>query len=441
MGGLFGGGGQTQPATYTANPSVSAGSYIPSAQPQVDQSLQQLIQQLGSQANTLGNAASFYQPGVQQAGYGTQLQQGQLGGNAYGLGSGALSSLAGLLSYLQPGALAGAQTAQGQAGELGAQLFGAGSNTANQIANQLQYYLPGVQAQGQEAQQTAIGLGGELIGGTNQLLNQAFDPQQALYQRLANQTGQQVAASNAMSGLSGTPYGANLANQAQTNLGINWNAQQQANEAAALGAANAAGTAGVNLQNQAGLLPAQDVSSLYGSFLPQISSAGQLGSTGLGLNAQSGQLPVQAMSSLYSSLLSPASSAFGLGSSGSGLSNQSALTPMQDLAALYSSASPAQTQLENALQSYLGLGQSAAQLAGNLGAQGFNQNQVGLGNMLGLAGLGSNALFGSSGLSGALGLGSSGLLGSAGGTALNTGTDFAGGAGSGLLGLLTGGKA
>lgn len=373
MGGIFGGGGQQTPA-YSTQPGgyPTAASYIPNAQPQADQSLQNLFGQLG-------------------------LQSGSLYGNNSIWPSSIYGNAANTISSLQP-YLSGA--------------IGNAGNNYNALQGALNYYIPGATGQGQAAQQALLGTGqtmgneaGALQGATQQVINQAFDPNQAQYQDLQNQAAQQSAAGAAFSGLTGTPYAQGLANDAQDTLAINWqnnllNNQIQGLNAGASGFNNASNlaTQGANAVNQSGLLPAQDVSSLYNSLL---------GSQGT------------ALSQLY----------------GAGNQNLSSLGNLAGLGSGY------QTQLENALQSYLGLGQSAAQLAGNLGNQAFNQNQTGLGNIIGAAGLGSNLLLGGGGLSGALGLGSSGLLGSAGGTALDTGTDFAGGAGSGLLGLLTGGKA
>jgi hypothetical protein len=96
-------------------------------------------------------------------------------------------------------------------------------------------------------------------------------------------------------------------------------------------------------------------------------------------------------------------------------------------------------QVLNDLQSYLGLGQSAANIGGALNQIGYGQNQANLQNIGQLGGLASAGLFGSPGLgltgnAGLLGSGTSGLLSSGGLGSLLGGTS-----GAGLLGGLLGG--
>jgi hypothetical protein len=64
------------------------------------------------------------------------------------------------------------------------------------------------------------------MGLAGQVANTAFDPQSALYARTQQQVQDQANAINAMYGLSQSPYGAGVANQAMSNFNIDWQNQQ-----------------------------------------------------------------------------------------------------------------------------------------------------------------------------------------------------------------------
>jgi hypothetical protein len=101
------------------------------------------------------------------------------------------------------------------------------------------------------------GLGNQNSGYVGQALAQGFDPQNALYNRGYQQTIDQSNAINAMSGVSNSPYGAGVTQQAGTNFNLGWDQNQLANQATAAGTANtlsgAAGNAysGANTLGQA----------------------------------------------------------------------------------------------------------------------------------------------------------------------------------------------
>lgn len=132
---------------------------------------------------------------------------------------------------------------------------------------------------------------------SNQILQTAFDPSQALYAQNLQNTQNAANVANAQYGLTGQQAAGNL-NQATTNFGIDWQAQELANQAAGLqGAAagyGAAGTAGNNALNL-GTGAAQ--STLAGGLTPY--SAG----TNIG-NAQT-----SALQSYINALLGPSTSA------------------------------------------------------------------------------------------------------------------------------------
>ena len=72
------------------------------------------------------------------------------------------------------------------------------------------------------------------------VLGTAFDPQQSLYTKLFQQQQDQANVTNAMYGVQGTPYGAGVADQANTNFNIDWQNQQLGRQIAGLGAAGTA---------------------------------------------------------------------------------------------------------------------------------------------------------------------------------------------------------
>lgn len=85
------------------------------------------------------------------------------------------------------------------------------------------------------------------------------DPQHALYTQGLNTNTQQALAAEAAAGVAGTPYGAGLTNQANTNYNLGWDSQALARMASGAGTAQGllgeygAGTAmGANLQQAGG---------------------------------------------------------------------------------------------------------------------------------------------------------------------------------------------
>lgn len=70
----------------------------------------------------------------------------------------------------------------------------------------------------------------------NQIMQTAFDPQQALYGQQYQLQSQQTAANQASRGLTMSPVGAELSNQADQNFNINWQNQQLARQTAGLAA-------------------------------------------------------------------------------------------------------------------------------------------------------------------------------------------------------------
>jgi hypothetical protein len=279
----------------------------------------------------------------------------------------------------------------------------------------------------------------------NSILNTGFDPQNALYNQLQNQVSQQAQAANAAAGLGGSAYGASNTGNTLSNFDINWQNQQLARQQAALGSAEPAFTTAQGLvpstlsafgnaaNTGEGLTAAPyqlggQIAQGIGNLLTTAGNLGNLGlSQGLsgaqqfytgaqapfetGLAQATGTLPsYQGLATLggapYSAQATGAGNAQNLLGQTVNIGNQQYVLPQQ---------------LMNDLQSYLGLGQAASGLSGQLGALGQQESLASMAGLGSALGTGSNLLFGNS-----LG-GSGGLLGAAG---LNPFTSSAGALGA-----------
>lgn len=123
---------------------------------------------------------------------------------------------------------------------------------------------------------------GSLQGAAGQILNAGFDPQNALYNRTFDQLRNQAAATNAMSGIGNTPYGASVTDKALSDFNINWQNNLLNRMATAGGAAQGLDTAAGGLGQAAGGLLGQ-----AGGLLGQ---AAGIGNTAGGLYGQAGNL-------------------------------------------------------------------------------------------------------------------------------------------------------
>jgi hypothetical protein len=329
-----------------------------------------------------------------------------------------------------------------------------GNTGTSQVGNNINTWLNTYAPQDfNQAQATGVNLSNM---GSN-VLNTAFDPQSALFNQLQNQVTQQTQAANAAAGLGGSAYGASNTANTLGNFDINWQNQQLQRQLAGLqGAGSAYSTAqsllpataqafgnasGVAQQDigapvlQAGQV-AQGVSNLLGQGADLYGTGANLYGTGANLyNSATNQFASdigQWYAAQQAPLQAAAAQASALGTADQTLNqlagqpyniqatqSQNALQTLANLTNIGNQQYVPTQQLANDLQSYLGLGQSASQISGQLGALGQNEllnSAAGIGSALGT---GSNLLFGNS-------LGSSGgLLGAAG---LNPFTSSAAGA-------------
>jgi hypothetical protein len=135
---------------------------------------------------------------------------------------------------------------------------------------------------GMGAAANAFGEGGLLMGLGQGIANTAFDPQQALYGRTAQQTQDQTRAGLEARGVDNTPYGAGIEGQAMNNFNIDWQNQQLQRQA--LGGQSAGALIGQGAGLQAGA-PGQ---YLTASGMPYATSQG-IGQGQLGTLGQLGQ--------------------------------------------------------------------------------------------------------------------------------------------------------
>jgi hypothetical protein len=170
--------------------------------------------------------------------------------------------------------------------------------------------LQGAQGLGYGAANQIYGGGGGLLGQANNLFpmantvaNMGLDPQSALFAQMQQQVRDQANVTNAQYGLSGTPYGAGVANQAMTNFDIAWQNQQlqraiQGAQAAGglYGQAGGLYGTGANLLSQAPSLYAQGAQYPFSGY--GLAGNQQLGALGslynlIGSGQTIGNLPIQ----------------------------------------------------------------------------------------------------------------------------------------------------
>lgn len=234
-------------------------------------------------------------------------------------------------------------------------------NAAN--AAGAQYGALGKQLQG--AANLNFGAQQGLMDAGRNVYQTALDPQNALYNRTAQQLQDQTGATNSMYGLGSSAAGAGVANQAMSNFNIDWQNQQLQRQLQGLqGYGQAAG--------QAGQLAGQGAA---------------LGSAGAGYTLQSGQLPYQTSQEI-------AAAPGQLGGAYGSYLNQNVYGPAQSM--------------QGAAIPYMNYGQGAQAIP----YQSQNQGAGALGGLVsqGISGLG-NAFQNSGGFGGLFGGGATGSFG------------------------------
>lgn len=389
----------------TNNPGAPASVYTPTAQGPFDQLYQSIIGGLSPSALDPSQT-----PGGQNYGIGQQQVYGNVLNNPGAASLNAFSQLApsgALDAYnsVTPNIGGVSEDIYGALGNIANNPFfaqalggaqqgaGIGSNAATQIAGQIPGYLAQIPT---------------LQGAAGQILQTGFDPQQALYDRTLNQVSQQSAAANANSGVMGTPYGQSVADQNLSNFNINWQNNQLGREATAGSAASGLENTALGL-GQGALGLGQGATSLAAGAqaLPSQTWLNQ-GNAVLG-GVQNANSALGGLQSNYGAALQNL-----LGGGGANYNfyqNQgnNTLSALGGLTNLGNSQYQLPQQVLQDLQSYLGLGQSASTISGqlgNLGQQQLASSLSGVGGLLG-SGLGIGSPSNPGYLGSALGLGSS----------------------------------
>jgi hypothetical protein len=145
-----------------------------------------------------------------------------------------------------------------------------------------------------DAGSALTGISQQLLPYATDILQTGFDPQQALYDRTAQQTQQQERAAESARGVAMTPYGAGLEGDVMKNFNIDWQNNQLNRETTAAGAAGGltgaaggAATSGLNLGSGASQLAASSAAlpmntnnAISGSSMGALDSLGNFGGKG-----------------------------------------------------------------------------------------------------------------------------------------------------------------
>ncbi len=400
-----GGGGSTKGASVFLPPNQggAAAGFNSLIQPMQNQALNQL-----QQLDTLGTPAGLAYPQVKDSAFNIVNNPNQntaLSGaqNAMDIFN---QQYAPFVNQAVPGITNMSNMAQGGAanlmGDTGA-LMGAVNNPAYGQAGQL----------GSQLAPTYAGAIPGVMGAAGSIMNTAFDPQSSLYNRTAQQTQDQLGAFSGGRGTSGSPYSAGIASDALNNFNIDWqNNQLNRQVTGAQGASGLLNTAeGLGKSAQTSLLTPANA-----NLAAQSTGVQGLGTIGSGIN-QAGAATDNAATTgagLLNNLASGTASYGALPYNTYNTVQNADLGAMQNLISLGNSMyQPGQQVASDQLQ-YMGLGQSASQLANTIGNTNFNQQMAGA-QGIGSLGLGAtNTLFGTGGGGGGSGL-LSGLFGGGGG--------------------------
>ncbi len=432
--------------------------------PQVQQTTQNVLQNPYQNQYVQGgqNAYDFFQQGQMPNIYQGSQQLAGLGNLAAGAG--------GNPAYAQAAGVGAAQSGgfQGAIQQLLGDIFNPNYTNAIGQGNAQAGRLFGDAFSPQYDATVAAGntAAGKQFGAGDAIRTQAFDPQNALYDRTYNRLSDQIGAGNANSGLANTPYGGSVRGNALGNFNIDWQNQQLQRMMQGGQAAAGLDTSGISQMLQPTQARTQAGISDIGAGLNALINPATAASSAAASDVSAGG---SALSSALNALLQPANaqtnalnvatgaantgfqganSLLGQGAQGmnqyAGLPYQNLNTTqgnnfgaLQNQISLGNQAYALPQQVLNDLQSYLGLGQSASGLANNIGTTNFGQIAQGVG---GAANLASQLGSGSSGLGSLIGSAGSGITDfGGGGAALGIpdviGTEAATG-GSGILGSL-----
>lgn len=165
------------------------------------------------------------------------------------------------------------------------------SGTVIPGAQQAGRYLTGTLAPQLQGASTALsGAAGAALPAGQSVLNTAFDPQNALYARTAQQVADAQQAALAQSGVANTPYGAGVAGQNAANFNIDWQNNQLQRQLSGLSGYDTNLSAVGGAQTTAGNLGSAGAGAeTLGSSLPY-TAFNQMQGAGLGALGQASEL-------------------------------------------------------------------------------------------------------------------------------------------------------
>lgn len=219
---------------------------------------------------------------------------------------------------------------------------------------------------------------GQLQGAASSILQQGLDPQNALYDRTFDQLRNQTAATNAMSGIGNTPYGASTVDNALSKFNIDWQNNLLNRMATAGSAAQGLDTAAGGLGQAAG--------GLYNTAGGLLGQAGSLGGQAGNLYGQAGNLG-SAAGGLFGQ-------AAGIGNTANniyGAAGNALTSGLNTANNMYGQAANTLGQGYNIAQQGLGLGQGATNLQSGAASLPMNTFDQFLAQQLGAANAGVQA--------------------------------------------------
>jgi len=239
---------------------------------------------------------------------------------------------------------------------------------------------------------------GQIAGAIDPLMQSGFDPRSALFNRSRQQLMDQTNATNAMSGLAGTPYGASVAANALGNFDINWQNQQLARQAQAAEAARGAAGTSSALYSAAPGVATSAAAAPNATILQQLAQRNAGAASGLGNYATSTQNIGNLFQGAQNAGTQAAQTGMQFGAAPYNLGQQmtsNALAGATGATNLGNQQYQLPMELMEKINQYMGMGRDASKIGGALQGQEFNQQSQGIGGLLsGLTGV-SNLLFGS----------------------------------------------
>lgn len=380
LGSSLGGGGGSSGGGGGSSGGNAPPAYIPKDQAGVDQNF---LDNKNQYQNSLGGQQALISP------YNQQLFQSQFNNPYYGYAQGRADYAAGQLANLGQGGMdlagRGYNNVNNQYNDALRQ-----SSLLNDILPQSQAATQGLYNQAGQSNQNYQSLmdyqkgqlgnisqsQGNLYGAGNQVLQTSQDPQNALYNRTAQQLTDQTRAAQYARGIQSSPLGASVESNALGNFNIDWQNQQLARQTQGLSAAQGAYGSAQGLGNsytntQAGLQSGQNQQYEGLTNAAQSNALNYVGAIGAA-NGQATSNINNATQGFFNTGNQGAQATYGAGQSGLGAYQQNYANQnqaIQNYTGNNQGYFSGLNQLQSNDLSYMNYGQGAQN-------QGFNQGQT-----------------------------------------------------------------